>query len=160
MRSNTWITLLAYEARIRHAADCRREMETAKRLAAVRSRVFADLRCAIALTIEDFLRADGDRAGSALTCHDGSSAHGFAISRTDACLRTRSLVIDLKACSLTCWYDQDESQVSGAPNPRGITIEIGDDGAALSWWDEGVVRRFATVNTLSAFLLAPILSVS
>jgi hypothetical protein len=135
-------------------------METAKRLAAVRSRVLADLRCAIALDIEDFLRADGDRAESALTCHDGSSAHGFAISRTDAGLRTRSLVIDLEAGSLMCCYGQGGSQLGGAPNPRRITIDIGNDGAALSWWDAGVVRWFATVDTLSAFLLAPILGVS
>lgn len=160
MGSNTWITLLAYEARIRHAADCRREMETAKRLAAVRSRVLANLRCAIASDIEHFLHADGDRAGSALTCRDGSSAHGFAISRTDAGLRTRSLMIDLKAGSLMCGYDQGENQIDRAPNLRGITIEIGNDGAALSWWDAGLVRRFASVNALSAFLLAPILSIS
>ena len=159
MRSNAWITLLAYEARIHHAADCRREMETAKRLAAVRSRVLADLRCAIALDIEDFLRADGDRAGPALTCRDGSSAHGFAISRTDAGLRTRSLVIDLEAGSLICCYDQGGSRTGGAPNPRGITIDIGD-GAALSWWDAGLVQRFATTAALSAFLLAPILDAS
>jgi hypothetical protein len=157
MRSNAWITLLAYEARIRHAADCRREIETAKRLAAVRSRVLADLRCAIALDIEDFLRADGDRAGSALTCHNGSSAHGFAISRTEAGRGTRSLLIHLKAGSLICCYDQGGSPIDKAPNPRGITIDIGNDGAALSWWDAGVVRRFATVDTLSDFLLAPIL---
>lgn len=48
MRPNTWIALLAYEARIRHTANCRREEGTARRLASVRARVIADLRCAIA----------------------------------------------------------------------------------------------------------------
>jgi hypothetical protein len=95
-------------------------METAKRLAAAGTRLLADLRCAIALDIEDFLRANGDRGGSALTCHDGSSAHGFAVSRTDAGLRTRSLVIDLKAGSLICCSDQGESQIGGAPNVRRL----------------------------------------
>jgi hypothetical protein len=157
MRSNTWIALLAYEARTRHAADRRREVEAAKRVASVRSRVLADLRGAIVVDIEGFLGADGDRSRSALTCRNGSSARGFVISRTDACLGTRSLAVDLEAGSLSCRYDQPGSQIAGAPNPREIAVEIGDDGLALSWWDGGLVRRFTTVDTLSAFLLAPIL---
>ena len=81
MRSNAWITLLAYEARIRHAADRRRDEGAAKRRAAVRSRVLAHLRYAIALDIERFLRAAGDQSGSELTRHNGRSAQGFRLSR-------------------------------------------------------------------------------
>jgi hypothetical protein len=159
MRTNAWITLLAYEARIRHAADCRRSEETNARLDAVRARVLADLRCAIALDVEVFLHADSDRSGSALTCHDGNSAKGFAVSHTDDSICTRRLTVDLQAASLSCRYDHGGSAFSEASHQRAITIEIGNDGAVLSLWDEGLVRSFATVEALSAFLLAPIFDI-
>ncbi len=157
MRSNTWIALLAYEARVQHAADCGREARTATRLAAVRSRVIADLRRAMALDIEGFLGADGDRSRSGLTCRNGSSAQGFVVSRTDAGAGTRSLAVDLEGGTLSCRYETGGSHVGGRPDRRGLAIEIGNDGTALSLWDGGVNRTFATVDVLSAFLLAPIL---
>jgi hypothetical protein len=150
--------LLAYEARIRHAANCRREEGTARRLASVRSRVIADLRCAIASDIEGFLRADGDQSGSGLTCCNGSSAQGFVVSRTDAHVATRMLAVDLKAGTLSCRYETRGSSIGEPSNQRVLAIEIGNDGAALSLWDGGLDRTFATVDVLSAFLLAPILS--
>jgi hypothetical protein len=80
MKSNTWIALLAYEACIRHAADCRRNQETATRLAAVHSRVLTNLRCAIALDIEGFRGADGARPGVTFTYCDAGFGQGFVVS--------------------------------------------------------------------------------
>ncbi len=60
MKSNDWIRILAYEARRCHAADCRRNEEADARLAAMRSRVLAELRCAIAAGIDRFLHTGGD----------------------------------------------------------------------------------------------------
>ena len=40
---------------------------------------------------------------------------------------------------------------------RNLASEIGDDSIALLLWDGGLVHRFATVDALSAFPLAPIL---
>jgi len=159
MRTNVWIRLLAYEARIRHAADCRRSEETNARLDAVRARVLADLRCALALDLEVFLRADSDQSGSALTWHNGNSATGFAVSHTDDSTCTRRLTVDLQAASLSCRYDHGGSALSEALHQRVITIELRNDGVALSLWDEGLVRSFATVEALSAFLLAPIFDI-
>lgn len=157
MRSNGWITLLAYEARIRHAADCRREQGTAKRLVAMRSRVLANLRSAIALDIEGFLGADGDKSGSALTCHNGSSAQGFVVVRVDESIGRRSLAVDVRAATLSCRYDLGGGSIDGT-DQRVLTIDIGNDGSALSLWNGGLDRTFATVDVLSAFLLAPILA--
>ena len=157
MRSNTWLALLAYEPRIRHAADRRREERSAKRLASVRSRVVADLRSAIALDVEGFLRADLDGSGSALTCRNGSSAHGFVVSREDDRVGTRMLAVDLDVGTLSCRYET-RGRAIGAPSVQQVlAIEIGNDGAGLSLWDGGLNCTFATVNVLSAFLLAPIL---
>ena len=156
MKANTWIALLAYEARDRHAVECRRNDETARWLAAVRSRVFAELRSAIALDIERFLRAGGDRFGAGLTCHHGRSAQAFVVSQTDDSGGAQSLAVDLQGDSLRCRYDQRGPQLDRASAERGISIAIGTDNAALSWWQGGLVRRFATVDALSAFLLAPI----
>jgi hypothetical protein len=156
MTSNGWITLLAYEARRRHAADRRREEHAAKRLASVCSRVLAELRCAIALDIERFLAADGNRSGSALTCQNGASPQGFVVSFADDCTGTRSLTVDLNAGTLMCRYDCRGTGVH-VTNQRRRAIEIGKGGAALSLREAGLARTFATVEGLSAFLLAPIL---
>jgi hypothetical protein len=156
MTSIPWITLLAYEARARHAADRRREERAATRLASVRSRVLAELRCAIALDIEGFLDADGDRSGFGLTCQNGSSAQGFVVSCTDNRIRTRRLAIDLEAGTLTCRYDICGGGI-GVADQGVLAIEIGNGGAALSLWEAGLARTFTTVDALSAFLLAPIL---
>ena len=157
MISNAWITLLAYEARVRHAADRRREEKIAHRLASVRTRILADLRSAIALDIEGFLHTDGDRSESALICNNGRSAQGFVVSRMDNRIGTRSLAVDLNAGTLSCRYDTRGSYIGGASAQRMLAIEIGRDGATLSLWDGGLDRTFATVDALSAFLLAPLL---
>jgi hypothetical protein len=159
MTSHTWLTLLAYEARIRHAADSGREEARVRRLAAARSRVVAHLRCAMALDIEGFVGADGDSSVSALTCQNGSSVQGFVVSRMDGRIRTRRHCVDLEAGTLSCRYDNGGNGTSdGASDRRVLAIDIGDDGSALTLWDDGVARRFATVDVLSAFLLAPILA--
>lgn len=156
MTSTTWITLLAYEARVRHAATCRREEGAAKRLASVRARVVADLRRAIALDIEGFLGEDGDRSGTVLICN-GKSAQGFVVSRTDDRVGSWSLAVDLNAGTLRCRYDACGGSVDAAAAQRMLAIEIGRDGTTLSLWDGGLDRRFATIDALSAFLLAPLL---
>jgi hypothetical protein len=102
-----------------------------------------------------FFHADSDQSGSALTWHSGNLAKGFAVSHTDDSTCTRRLTVDLQAASLSCRYDDGGSALSEALHQRAITIELGNDGAALSLWDEGLVRSFATVEALSAFLLAP-----
>jgi hypothetical protein len=157
MKSNTWIALLAYEACVRHAADCRRNEETATRLAALHSNVLADLRCAIALHIEGFLGAGGDRSQVTLTGHNGGSARGFDVSRMEDGTRTRNLAVALEAGALSCRYDICGGSINGASDHRGLAIAIGNDGSALSLWDGGLHRTFATGEVLSAFLLAPIL---
>ena len=149
--------MLAYEGRVRHTADCRREERIAHRLAAVRARVLADLRCAIALDIEGFLHADGDRSASALSCGNHGPAQGFVVSRTDDRLGTRRLAVDLTAGTLRCSYDAPGSHIGAASAQRVLAVDIGRDGATLSLWDGGLDRTFATVDALSAFLLAPIL---
>ena len=156
MRSNAWITLLAYEARIRHTADCRRDEGTAKRLSAMRSRVLAKLRASIAVDIENFVGAHGDNSGSALSCHNGSSAQGFVVLRIDDSIGRRSLAVDISATTLRCRYDMSGGSINGTEQ-RVLTIEIGQDGSALSLWNGGLDRTFATVDVLSAFLLTPIL---
>lgn len=156
MTSNAWIRLLAYEPRARHAADRRREEKTANHLASVRVRILAELRCAIALDIEAFLRADGDE--SDLTCANGRSAQGFVVSTTNDRAFARSLAVDLNAGTLRCRYDDGRrSPVHTGFAPEVLAIEMGRDGATLSFWDGGVDRRVATVDALSAFLLAPLL---
>jgi hypothetical protein len=148
-----WITLLAYEARIRHAADDRLRKEAARRLASVRSRVLAELRCAIASGIEGFLQADQGHPVE-LTCQNGHSAQSFVVSRTDDRLASRRLAVDLEAGTLICRYDLPGG---GGVSREVLAIDIAVGTAALSLWDEGVERPFTTVETLSTLLLAPIL---
>jgi hypothetical protein len=155
MTANAWIAQIAYEPRRRHAADCRREKATAARLASVHSRILADLRHAIALDIEGFLRKDGSRPGS-LICHNTASPEGFIVSRTTDRIGTRRLAVDLKTGTLRCQYET-LGTIGSASDQRHLVIEIGNDGVALSLWIRGLVRRFANVDALSAFLLAPIL---
>jgi hypothetical protein len=157
MKANTWIALLAYEGCIRHAADCRRNQETATRLAAVHSRVVAELRYAIALEIESFLGAHGDRSGLTFTCHDDGSAQGFVVSRMDDGIRTRHVAVDLKAGALSCRYDRCGGSANAASGQRELTMHIENDGSALSLWEGGLHRTFATIDALTVFLLAPIL---
>jgi hypothetical protein len=156
MIQNSWITLLAYEPRIRHAANRRREEVACRRLASVHSRILAELRCAVALDIDAFLDADGDRRGSALTCQNGSSLQGFVISRADNRLGTRSVAIDLDGATLTCRYEICGNSIF-VTDQWAITIDIGNGGTALALWQAGLVRTFTTVEALGAFLLAPIL---
>jgi len=155
MIENSWITLLAYEPRIRHAADRRREDVAFRRLTSVHSRILAELRCAVALGIDAFLGADGDRPGSALTCQNGSSPQGFVISRADDRIGRRSAAIELDGATLTCRYEMCGTRIIGATDQWVLAIEIGNGESAL--WQGGLVRRFTTVDDLSAFLLAPIL---
>jgi len=156
MTSLTWITLLAYEARTGHAADSRRAEEAAKRLASAHSRIVADLRRAIAVEIEGFLQANGESLHSELTCRNSPSAQGFVVSRTRERLASRRLAVDLESAALMCRYDVGEGRAGAAAEP--LAIEIARGGAALSFWDEGVNRSFATVEDLGAFLLEPILA--
>jgi len=148
-----WISLLAYEARIRHVADDRLKKEAARRLASVRSRVLAELRCAITLGIEGFLQAD-DGQPVELTCHNGHSAQGFVVSRTDDRIASRRLAVDLEEGTLICRYDLPDG---GGVAREVLAIDIAVGTAALSLWDEGVESSFTTVGTLSALLLAPLL---
>jgi hypothetical protein len=128
MIQNSWITLLAYEPRIRHAANRRREEVACRRLTSVHSRVLAQLRCAVALDIDAFLDADGDRRGSALTCKNGSSLQGFVISRADNRLGTRSVAIDLDGATLTCRYEICGNSIF-VTDQWAIAIEIGNGRA-------------------------------
>ena len=153
MKPNAWIVILAYEARLCHAADRRRDEEMAARLAAVRSRALADLRHAIALDIDRYLREVGDQRGSAQACLDGSG-QGFVVSFPNDAIGTRTLRVALKPTSFRCSCDRCDD-VGGAS--REVTVEIGPDGS-LSVWDAGLVQNFVTVEALSAFLLAPIVS--
>ena len=156
MRSS-WLISLAYEARVRHAADRRRDEVTAARLAAMHTRILASLRCAVAFDIEAFLEADADRDGVTVTCHNGSSAQGFVVSRTDDGIGRRHLNVDLTAGTLSCRYETRGDAINGATDHHVSAIEIAQSGSALSLWNGGRVRTFATVDALSAFLLAPIL---
>jgi hypothetical protein len=156
MKANTWIALLAYEARIRHAADCHRNEEAATTLTPVHASVVADLRSAIALEIEGFLGAHGDQPGLTLICHNGS-AQGFVVSRMDDGIRTRDLAVDLKARAVRCRYDICDGSSSAISDQRELAIHIENDGSALSLWEGGLHRTFATADVLSVFLLAPIL---
>lgn len=157
MKSNDWIRLLAYEARRWHAADCRRNEEASARQAAVCSRVLAELRCAVALGVDGFLSANRNQPARALTCEDAGADHGFIVSHTDSVGSQRSVTVDLKASSLRCRYERCTGAISGALSAGMITIEI-HDGAALCSWNEGLMRKFVTVDVLCAFLLEPILA--
>jgi hypothetical protein len=154
MKPNAWIALLAYEACVRHATDCRRDERNAGRLASVHSRVLAELRCAIALDIEHFLRAGDGRSGSGVTCCNSGSAQGFVVSRTDGRVGLRRLAVDLEAGTLSCRYETGEGAI--ALDLPELAIDIGRNGSTLSQWAGGVARTFETVDALSAFLLAPI----
>ena len=156
MTSNALIAVFAYEARRRHVADCRHEEAAAKRRASVHSRVVADLRHAIALDIEGFLRENGNRPGAALICRNDASPEGFIVLRTDNVIGTRRLAVDLRTGRLNCHYET-RRQIGGPSDARSLVIEIGNDGVALSFWNRGLVRCFADVDALSAFLSAPIL---
>jgi len=155
MKPNTWIAALAYEARVRHAADCRRDERNAARLASIRSRVMAELRCAIAVDIEHFVRAEDGRSGSGVTCRNSGSAQGFVVSRTDGRVGPRRLAVDLEAGTLSCRYETSRGAIA---EPSDLAIDIGHNGSTLLQFDGGVARAFETVDALSAFLLAPILS--
>jgi hypothetical protein len=158
MIENSWITLLAYEPRIRHAANRHREDVAFRRLASVHSRILAELRCAVALGIDAFLGADGDRPGSALTCQNGPSPQGFVISRADDRIGRRSAAIDLDGATLTCRYEMCGASIIGVTDQWVLAIEIGNGESGLALWQAGLARRFTTVDALSAFLLAPILA--
>jgi len=158
MKPNTWIAALAYEARFRHAADCRRDERNAAQLASVRSRVMAELRCAIALDIEHFVRAEDGRSGSGVTCRNSGSAQGFVVSRTDGRVGPRRLAVDLEAGTLSCRYETGRGTSAEPSDLAELAIDIGHNGSTLLQFDGGVARDFETVDALSAFLLAPILS--
>lgn len=157
MRSSSWLVSLAYEARVRHASDRRRDDVAATRLAAMHSRILAGLRCAVALDIEAFLGADADPYGVIVTCHNGNSAQGFVVTRMDDGIGRRNLTVDLTGGALSCRYEICGDAINGATDRHVSAIEIAHSGSALSLWNGGRVRTFATVDALSAFLLAPIL---
>lgn len=127
------------------------------RRAAMYSRVLASLRSAIALDIEGFLGADADRYGVRVTCHNGSSAQGFVVARMDDGIGRRNLTVDLTAGALSCRYEISGDALNRTSDRRVLALEIANCGSALSLWDGGRGRTFATVDALSAFLLAPIL---
>lgn len=56
---------------------------------------------------------------------------------------------DLTTGTLICHFE------TRGEDERYLVIEIGDDGVALSLWNQRLVRRFASADPLSAFLLAP-----
>jgi hypothetical protein len=156
MRPNAWIRLLSYEGRVRHAGDRRREAMYAEWQASVRTRVVADLRRAITRDIEGFLNAASHAPAHGFTCCNGQSAQGFVVTRTDNRVVTRTLAVDLNAGTLSCSYTLGRR--TGEPiDERRLAIEIAGDGAALSLWNHGINRTFATVDVLGAFLLAPML---
>lgn len=156
MRSNTWNASFPYEARIQYAADCRRDEETATRLAAMHSRILADLRCAIALNIEAFIGAPGGRAGVTLTCHN-RAPRGFVVSRIDDGIHTRQFAVDIKAGALRCRYRIGGGSSNRVSDHRELAMHIENDGSALSLWEGGLHRTFAGVDVVSVFLLAPML---
>ena len=157
MTSTGWIALLAYEARIRYAAERRHQDAVAVRLGSARSRVVAGLRCAIALDIETFLCANHDHAPASLSCLNAGPAQGFIVARMDDGVGTQRLAVDLIAGTLICRYDICGAGIDRASDRRVLAIGIESDGATASLWEEGRTHKFATVDALSAFLLAPIL---
>ena len=151
------MVLLAYEPRMRHMADRRREAEALRRLDSAQSRILAELRTAVAFDIEGFLEADGNPAGSSLTCQNGRTLEGFVVSRADDRIGTRSLAIDLDAGTLTCCYETRRNSI-GTTERRVLDIDMGNGGSAMALWEAGSAHTFATVDALSAFLLTPIFS--
>jgi hypothetical protein len=89
-------------------------------------------------------------------CHNSASPDGFIVSRTDAAVGTRRLAVDLGTGTLNCHYET-RGGIGQGSDQRHLAIEIGNNGVALSLWNQGLVRSFTTVDALSAFLLAPIL---
>lgn len=160
MISSHWISLLAYDGRVRHAAARRRQHAEAIRLASIYSRVIANLRCAIASDIEGFIAAGDPTSGSVLTCRNASSPEGFVVRRLDKSIGSRSLTVDLDEGTLQCHYDITGQAPDAIFARRSLTIQTGTDGIAASAWTDGVHGVFATVDMLSAFLLAPILGAS
>ena len=63
----------------------------------------------------------------------------------------------LTAGTLSCGDDMRGGSINEASDHQVLTIDIGNLGAAPTRWVAGLVRSFATVDVLSAFLLAPIL---
>ncbi len=153
MLSSRWIGLLAYDGRLRHAADRRRQDVDAARLASIHSRVIADLRRAIALDIEAFVAAVDQAPGSFVTCHNAGSPDGFVVRRVDGSSDARSLTVDLDEGTLRCRYEV----TTPAADARSLTVHIAGDGGAVSLWTAGFHHVFATIDALGAFLLAPIL---
>ena len=150
--------MMVREACASHAADRHREETRANRLAVVRARVLAGVRCAIALNIETVFEANGDGADSTWTCDNAPSTQGFVVLRDDRRIGARSMAIDLDGAGLTCRYHGCHSSIGDAPERDRLTIEMGRDGATLSIWNGGLSRRFANADALSAFLLAPLLA--
>jgi len=151
-----WMVLLAYEPRMRHMADRRRDAVALRRLDSAHSRILAELRCAVALDIEGVLEADGNPSGFGLTCENGTTLQGFVVSRADDHVGARSLAIDLDGDTLTCRYENRNS--IGVTDRRVLGIDMGNGGSSMALWEAGSARTFATVDALSAFLLTPILS--
>ena len=149
MKCQPWISLLAYEARSRHVADCCREDAAAKQLASRRCRILAELRLAVLLDLEGFLAATLNMPQILVTCDNGQTAQGFVVSRADQGSVTRCLAVDLSEGTLDCRY------AGGGSADRTLTIEIARDSGSFTLWHEGIAQRFASVDTMSAFILAP-----
>ena len=69
----------------------------------------------------------------------------------------RHLSVELTAGALSGRYEICGDAINGATDHHVSAIEIANSGSAVSLWNGGRVRTFATVDALSAFLLAPIL---
>jgi hypothetical protein len=159
MRCQPWMSLLAYEAHVRHVADRRREDAAAERLVSRRCRLLAELRLAVLLDLEGFLAANRDTPQILVTCDNGQTAQGFVVSRSDQGTVTRRLAVELRAGTLDCRYSAHGCR-GGASDPWNLTIQMPSDSGSFSRWQEGIEQRFASVDTMSAFILAPMLGES
>ena len=154
MRSQRWISRLVDEARIGHVADCRREDAAAAQRAALRCRTLAELRLAVLLDLEGFLAANRDLPQMRVTCDNGRTAQGFIVSRADHGSVTRLLAVELSDGTLDCRYSSGGGGDGSSDQPT-LTVQIARDNGSFSLWREGIEQRFASVDIMSAFLLAP-----